>query len=268
MHKIFVNYRRDDAEFTATLVERELSRAFGDDKVFRASKSIRPGSKFPQEILTAVRRCNVLLAVIGPRWLLAQSATGGRALEDPEDWIRREIIEAFEAGAVVIPLLAGQVDRLQRSELPFELRELADCQYRRLSHRNADRDLTHLIDELLRLVPELDTSGTGGPGALAERGRCDVESDASMERRAKVDNAQQRGGIGNVNGQFTGTFINESQGPVHTGSGHMFQMREQYLAPRISGDGMQVGYVGDNHGTVNQEREREQNDARSSEGER
>jgi hypothetical protein len=261
---IFVNYRTGDEESTATLVERELSRVFGDNKVFRASKSISPGSKFPQEILTAVRRCSVLLAVIGPRWLVARSADGLPALEDPEDWTRREILEAFETGAVVIPVLVGKATRLPRKELPADLQELADCQYRRLNHRNAESDLTRLVDDLVRVVPELGTvaldDGRGHP-PRKEKGK--RKDGATAERTV---NHRQRGGIGNVQGDFTGTFVSESKGPVHTGSGHLYQVSEQHLAPRLSSNGMQVGYVGDNHGTVNQARE--QGDARPSDGER
>lgn len=77
MPQIFVNYRTDDEEATATLVDRELSRVFGNENVFKASKSIGPGSRFPQELLTAVRRSSVLLAVIGPRWLKTGGAGDG-----------------------------------------------------------------------------------------------------------------------------------------------------------------------------------------------
>ncbi|MGP9017337.1 toll/interleukin-1 receptor domain-containing protein [Streptomyces sp. BR1] len=255
MPVIFVNYRSGDEEFTATLVERELSRRFGDDKVFRASKSISPGSKFPQEILTAVRRCSVLLAVIGPRWLAARSADGGPALADPEDWIRREILEAFDTGAVVIPVLVGKATRLKREELPAELGELVDCQYRRLNHRNAESDLSRLAEDLGRIVPELGgVAASDGHEQSSREGRQTGKDASRKVAPQKAVNRSQRGGIGNVNGDFTGTFVSEPQGPVHTGSGHLYQAGEQHLSPRISGDGMQIGYVGDNHGTVNQER--------------
>ncbi|MEU1481482.1 toll/interleukin-1 receptor domain-containing protein [Streptomyces sp. NPDC005760] len=253
MPEIFVNYRSGDEEFTATLVETELSRRFGDEKVFRASKSISPGSRFPQEILTAVRRCRVLLAVIGPRWLAARSADGGPALEDPEDWIRREILEAFETGAVVIPVLVGKAERLRREQLPAVMRELADCQYRRLNHRNAESDLSRLAKDLGRIVPELGSAAAfGRQHEESSRAGSQTEQDASRQAATqKVLNHRQRGGIGNVQGDFTGTWVSEPQGPVHTGSGHLYQADAQHLAPQFSGDGIQVG---DNHGTVNQER--------------
>ncbi|MEU7321669.1 toll/interleukin-1 receptor domain-containing protein [Streptomyces griseoviridis] len=253
MPVVFVNYRTDDEEGTATLVERELSQRFGDEKIFRASKSISPGSRFPREILTAVRHSSVLLAVIGPRWLGARSVNGGSALADPKDWIRREILEAFESGVAVIPILVGKAPRLSRSELPDSLAELADCQYRRLNHRNAESDLSRLADDLRRIVPELR-------GAVADAGQEQFSHRRDPRGKGepvddvlrKVVNHRQRGGIGNVKGDFKGTFVSEPQGPVHTGSGHLYQMGEQGLGAPFSGDETRLGYVSDSHGTVDQ----------------
>ncbi|MFD7495618.1 toll/interleukin-1 receptor domain-containing protein [Streptomyces sp. NPDC059832] len=257
MPLIFVNYRTDDEEATATLVDRELSRVFGNENVFRASKSIGPGSRFPQELLTAVRRSSVLLAVIGPRWLKA-GGTGYRSpLEDESDWTRREIQEALETGAVVIPLLVGGAKRLGSEDLPAEIGDLADCQYRRLNHRNAEADLTGLADDLVRLLPELAaaarSNGYRSPSATSDDdGGGDPDGSGDARVRARVIKHRQRGGIGNLNGDFSGTFVSEPQGPVHTGSGHLYQAREQYLGSRISSDGGAVNYVADNHGDVQQ----------------
>ncbi|MFH8992924.1 toll/interleukin-1 receptor domain-containing protein [Streptomyces sp. NPDC017940] len=255
MPLIFVNYRTDDEEATATLVDRELSRVFGNDAVFRASKSIGLGSRFPQELLTAVRRSSVLLAVIGPRWLKAEGPGGRSPLQEESDWTRREIQEALETGAVVIPLLVGGAKRLGKEDLPTEIGDLADCQYRRLNHRNADADLTGLADDLVRLLPELATAarnnGYRSPSATADRGRGGESGRRADERTpTKLIKHRQRGGIGNLNGDFSGTFVNESQGPVHTGSGHLYQAGEQYLGSYISSDGGDVHYEADNHGDV------------------
>ncbi|MGW8450074.1 toll/interleukin-1 receptor domain-containing protein [Streptomyces niveus] len=257
MPQIFVNYRTDDEEATATLVDRELSRVFGNENVFKASKSIGPGSRFPQELLTAVRRSSVLLAVIGPRWLTTGSAGGRSPLEDESDWTRREIQEALETGAVVIPLLVGGAKRLQHEELPTEIGDLADCQYRRLNHRNADADLMGLVDDLVRLSPELAASARSNghqlPPAVSDEDRAGKPDEAeNTHMRARVIKHRQRGGIGNLNGDLSGTFVSESQGPVHTGSGHLYQARDQHMGPRIASDGGAVNYVAENHGDVQQ----------------
>ncbi|MFF9402955.1 MULTISPECIES: toll/interleukin-1 receptor domain-containing protein [unclassified Streptomyces] len=258
MHLIFVNYRTEDEEATATLVERELSRIFGDENVFRASKSIGPGSRYPQEILTAVRRCRVLLAVVGPRWLEARSADGAAALENPDDWTRREILEAFVSGAVVIPVLVARTERLRAADLPPELGVLADCQYRRFDHRNADADLSRLADDLIGLLPELaEAARRNGyaprASARAEGERVgDDQENGTARVRADVINHRQRGGIGNLNGDFSGTFISEPQGPVHTGNGHIFQTPEPHPDPRFSRAGRDIAHGADNRGASRQ----------------
>ncbi|MCE4942328.1 TIR domain-containing protein [Streptomyces noursei] len=258
MPEVFVNYRTGDEEATATLIERELSHRFGSDRIFRASKSIPGGQPFPRELITAARRSSVLLAVIGPRWLEARTADGRPALADPKDWIRREILEAFGSGSQVIPILVGRTDRLAREVLPPVLRHLADCQYRRLDHRNVEADLSRLGDELAQLVPELADADRNAPRADAASADPEGHSNRSGEVRGNSVQAhsvttKQRGGIGNVGGDFSGTFISEPRGPLHTGSGDQYDLRDQSSGPRFTGDGMGVSYVaGDNSGTVEQ----------------
>ncbi|MGX2995824.1 TIR domain-containing protein [Streptomyces sp. JNUCC 64] len=182
MSMVFVNYRTGDEEATATLVERELSRVFGSASVFRAGKSISPGSRFPQELLTAARSCRVLLAVIGPRWLDARTADGRPALEDPGDWPRREILEAHRAGAVVLPLLVGRTARLRHEDLPDGLDLLADRQYLRLDHRNAEADLSRLTENIARLVPDAPALTPAAPPGLRPVG----EAPAGKRRRDRA----------------------------------------------------------------------------------
>ncbi|MFE0421284.1 toll/interleukin-1 receptor domain-containing protein [Streptomyces sp. NPDC058953] len=255
MTLIFVNYRTGDEEGTATLVERELSRRFGNDNVFRASKSIEPGRRFPQEIITAVRRSRVLIAVIGPHWIDASSSDGRPALANPDDWTRREIREAFESAAIVIPLLVDKTERLRHEDLPEDIGGLADCQYLRYNHRDADSGIDRLAGKLTALVPELaeaaERYGPGQPPARPGETRSAGNQVADQSPPGPVHH-QQNGGIGNVHGGFSGTYVSDPQGPVHTGSGHLYQAHEQQFGPQFTGDGQGVNYIaGDNSGTVN-----------------
>nr|WP_234347941.1 toll/interleukin-1 receptor domain-containing protein [Streptomyces specialis] len=221
-----MNYRTGDEEGVATLIERELSRRFGDERVFRASKSIAPGHRFPRELLNAVRRSDVLLVVIGPRWTEARNQEGRRALDDPEDWTRREILEAFESGALVVPVLVGKATRLDRDALPPPLLELADYQYRRLDTRNAEADLTRLANDLADLLPQLAAVDTDRRRErnqeTTDRAGNDTAAGRSIRTQTHDTRYKQRGGIGTLNGDLSGTFVNESQGPIHTGQGHQY----------------------------------------------
>ncbi|WP_031067440.1 toll/interleukin-1 receptor domain-containing protein [Streptomyces sp. NRRL WC-3742] len=219
MPDIFINYRTSDEDTTATLIERELSRRFGSESVFRASKSIPIGKPFPQELLTAVRRSSVLIAVIGARWVDARDRDGGRALDDPEDWTRREILEAFESGALVVPVLVGRATRLDRSDLPAALAELADCQYLRFDNRDAESGLRRLGDDLASAIPRLaEAEQRIIRESAAEGTDCEADRTGGGVVRARTYRHEQSGGIGNVNGDV-GTFINTASGQVHTGSG-------------------------------------------------
>ncbi|MFB6943661.1 toll/interleukin-1 receptor domain-containing protein [Streptomyces sp. NPDC060286] len=255
MPDVFVNYRTGDEESAATMIARELARRFGDERTFFASNSIEPGRRFPVELVRAVEECEALLAVIGPRWAEVRGADGRPALEAEQDWTRREIQTALDRGVLVIPVLVGKATRIDRSVLPDDLLELADCQYRRFDHRNAESDLTALGDTLARLLPEL---GAVDRDACAARERTEAKSrkksakDARHTRMRTRDVEQRVRGIGNLNGDLSGTFVNEPQGPVNTGGGH------QYNAPHFEGDNTGVQFTaGDNSGTVHQRFERE-----------
>ncbi|WP_232734039.1 TIR domain-containing protein [Kitasatospora sp. CB02891] len=225
---MFVNYRTGDGDAVAALLEHELSDRFGSDQVFRASKSIPAGSRYPRELITAARRCHVLLAVIGRGWFDPRENGDRPAIEDPSDWTRREIIEAFETGAMVIPVLTDSV-RLDRSRLPAELAELADCQYRRLDMRNSRADLARIGDDLAELVPAL---------AKLDSRREDPEARREPEQGpGRAHQVRMRDGVGAVGGDLSGTVINSPRGPIHTGSGSLNS------GPQFSGDGMGVQYI-------------------------
>lgn len=228
----------------ATLLDRHLSERFGSDAVFRASKSIQPGDDYRERLLNAVRHSEVLLAVIGPRWLDAATEQGGRKLDDPHDWVRQEILEAFAYQVRVIPVLVGTVQPLSPENLPQPLEPLANCQYLRFSHRNADADLARVTEEIVKVTGVTDqtkpsTHSTWGQVSNAVK---DVDRGNVIQGRDRL--THNPGGVGDVIGG-AGAVIGTAYAPLHTGSG------AQYNAPQFHGDS--VNYVaGDNHGGQHQ----------------
>jgi len=87
---VFINYRGTDTKAYGALAYTALAQRFGEDLVFLDSESIEPGADFEYRLLGQVRRSAVLLALIGPDWLRADDA-GLRRVDDPADWIRREL---------------------------------------------------------------------------------------------------------------------------------------------------------------------------------
>lgn len=164
MGGVFINYRTGDGDWAATFISRELAAKFGADSIFFASKSIRVGEDFVTRILDRLRQCDVFLAVIGPQWLTATDRQGQQRLANPDDWVRREIVEAFRAGLLVIPVFLDGTAALVEADLPADIGMLARCQYLRLHHRNDDRDIARVLDELTDILSRAESSPRGQPG--------------------------------------------------------------------------------------------------------
>lgn len=151
---IFINYRSEDGGSYGLLLYMELSRHFGPDQVFLDSVCIPAGADYVAELLYRVRRARVLLAVVGPHWLTTDQR-GQRRIDDPHDWVHREIVEAFAVGATVIPVLIDGAQPLAPENLPADIAALGRCQYRWLRHRDAVTDLDRIRADLAAAVPQL-----------------------------------------------------------------------------------------------------------------
>jgi TIR domain len=90
---IFISYRRDDSSGWSGRLAEAMRNAFGAEHVFTDIR-LEPGSNYAQAIEQRLASADVLLAVIGPRWLTA-SDQAGRRLDDPQDLVRREVSEAL-----------------------------------------------------------------------------------------------------------------------------------------------------------------------------
>jgi hypothetical protein len=73
--KIFISYRRDDSAGHARLIRDRLLPEVGRDHLFIDVTGIRPGANFVNVLRDKVADCDVLLAVIGPRWIDARDRT-------------------------------------------------------------------------------------------------------------------------------------------------------------------------------------------------
>jgi TIR domain len=173
--KIFISYRRTDANWPARWLADRLAGQFGAGVVFQDVDSIQPGDDFATAIEAAVGACTVLLAVIGPRWLAAEGDTG-RRLDDPQDWVRLEIEAAIKRGVRVIPVLVDGARMPVAAELPPSLRGLVRRQAVALSPASLD---TRKLVSVLACVPrnsarlEVSIAGLGwGNGRMAGCGAC------------------------------------------------------------------------------------------------
>ena len=148
----FLSYRRDESSFVARQLRAALTARFGEQSVFMDESAISPGQTWPREIPEAILGCQAMLVIIGKYWLAApNAATGSRRLDDPADWVRREV----EAGlarpeAAVIPVLTDGAHLPSRGDLPPSLQPLCDRQAFSLPGNNLDREVGTLVDGIRR----------------------------------------------------------------------------------------------------------------------
>jgi hypothetical protein len=126
---------------------------FPIDRVFRDLDSLPIGKPFRQALDEAVANSNVALIVIGPTWVSTTDAMGHRRLEDPNDYVRREVEMALNAGFPVVPVLVLNASIPDEGCLPESLRPLARNQA--ISVRpdpDFNRDMDRLIGKLSKLI--------------------------------------------------------------------------------------------------------------------
>jgi hypothetical protein len=191
---VFINYRSDDSPGYAPLLYAELCRRFGRDLVFFASESIPVGHDFAERLLARVRESTMLLALIGRNWLTS-AGPNGRRIDDPADWTRRELVEAFSTGVLVIPVLTDDAVMPAEKDLPPEIAELSRCQYRRLRHREASTDIARLAADLVAVEPRLGMVEAFPPHGKVVVGKPPALADAFQERPALRDRLVREPGV-------------------------------------------------------------------------
>lgn len=117
MPKLFISQRIGDSFPVATAIGDRLARHFGSENVFRDSDS--------------VQQSDVVLALIGPRWL-----------DDPGDRVRTELQTAFERHIPVVPVLLDGTPLPGPDDLPPALAP------RYVRHHSFESDVRRLIESL------------------------------------------------------------------------------------------------------------------------
>jgi len=167
MTQVFLNYRVADEPFGVAMLDQALSERFGSKAVFLASKSIPLGAEWRRQMYQAVADSTALLVIMGRNWVEAKDGQGRRALDDPDDFVRNEILLAFQLEKQVIPVRLG-VSRVPAERLPDELRRLLDCQDIEVRFRSAQIDIDRLANKLREQIPALRAAGPAAGPVKAE----------------------------------------------------------------------------------------------------
>jgi hypothetical protein len=150
MPRVFLSYRRDDTAAVTGRIDDQLRSCFGRESVFRDVETISSGTDFRREIKQSVTECDVLIAVIGERWLEADDTR--RRPDDPDDFVRMEIAAALALDKPVLPVLVGRTLMPKQEELPHDLANLVYQNAIRLDH---DWNFHHQVSKLIRDIEDL-----------------------------------------------------------------------------------------------------------------
>ena len=87
MGAVFISYRRGDASGAAGRLFDRLEQTLGRHSVFMDVDSIEPGLDFVEVLNQHLVKCDVMLVVMGPKWLSTKDNLGRRRLDDEGDFV-------------------------------------------------------------------------------------------------------------------------------------------------------------------------------------
>lgn len=189
--RVFISYRRDDSRVMAALLHSELSQRAGFADVFMDTGDIDYGDDFVASIDRALADADVVVVVIGPRWLEQLQARLGHA-----DWVRHEIATALALRGErarlgrpplrVLPVLVGGATAPPVESLPAELAPLATINMQLFD----ERQLKASINSFVEAIQDEDFEGRARRLEEERRGldaeRLGVERERTRRKRARV----------------------------------------------------------------------------------
>jgi hypothetical protein len=186
---IFINYRKDDSSWNALALYNELQKYFTKDQIFKDFNTILPGDDFVVSIDNALRKCDVLIVVIGKSWLDMKDVTGRRRLDDPDDFVRLEVATALSRNIQVIPVLFDDVPMPRSEQLPQNMSLLYRRQFVEIDSKRFEDDVRKLAEAIKKVLPDGIIRVPPDPNYAGNMGNQRVGgSSSALPPRSKPDN--------------------------------------------------------------------------------
>jgi hypothetical protein len=150
MPRITISYRRDDSGVITGRIFDRLAAHYGRDSVFRDIDNIPPGADFRRHIYQVLDESDIILAIVGPRWV-GPRANQSR-LANAADAVRLEIEAALAKNKPLIPVLVLRANMPRVEQLPESLQDFA---YRNAVTVDAERDFDYPINSLIRSMDRM-----------------------------------------------------------------------------------------------------------------
>src|SRR5262249_34202181 len=151
MTKIVISYRRlDSAGITGRIFDRLIAH-YGRESVVMDVDNIPLGIDFRKHIRSVLAECDLLIVVVGQRWL-GPAGDGTLRTNDESDPVRLEIEAALARDIPIIPVLVDRAAMPGASELPGGLKDFA---FRNAAEVDAGRDFHQNVDRLVREIDQI-----------------------------------------------------------------------------------------------------------------
>jgi TIR domain len=180
MPTIALSYRRSDSSAISGRIYDRLTAHYGEHSVFMDVDNIPFGTDFRAHIRETLQRSDILIAVIGTKWLGAH-ADGTSRMQEKTDPVRVEIETALERKIPILPILVDGAKMPEYAELPPEFGSFA---YLNAAEVVTGRDFRSHME---RLIGAIDQLATGNPaGATPQLITKTLQSRTSNAGRSKT----------------------------------------------------------------------------------
>lgn len=201
MTKIILSYRRSDSRDISGRIFDKLALQYGRDSVFIDIDSIPFGVDFRDYLNDALAETDILLAVMGHRWV---GDGDPPRIHEENDWVRLEIETALSRGIPVVPILVNGATMPKPETLPKSLAQLA---FRNAADVDSGREFHQQVERLMRSMDRLLASGRvqKGPAVPVEARKqpSNVEADGRSADTQPVALESAANSAPNVPGQAT-----------------------------------------------------------------
>ena len=156
-YQIFISYERTDA-IAAGLFYIQLKEQYGEGFVFKDMEETVAGTKWPDRLRRLVQGCKAFVLIIVPDW---QEKRVIKKLNDPNNWVHREIVTAVEANKLIFPVVVQGASPPSKADVPSKISQAIHDRHHFLFRQSSafwEEDIKRLCAEI-----EQHTGITGNP---------------------------------------------------------------------------------------------------------
>ena len=146
-YKLFISYERKDAGGWAGIIYQKLKDHYGEGVVFKDEEETRTGEIWGPRLSRIVQNCDGFVLVIGSDW---QESRMIDKLNDPENWVHKEIVTAVKANKAIFPVVVEGADLPDKGKIPDIIGQAIDRHHFRFRRKSThwEHDLKQLCDDI------------------------------------------------------------------------------------------------------------------------